>query len=126
MQIKIVLASLVGAAAIQIVATDCSSSTASAGAADFEVAPETCDKSYTFDEPGGPGPTTTTVFYAEHAYPGKTRDEIAAHVRHWTAVTPQSRRPAGYEIEGQSVIFTRDGFAGAGCKQGSTTYFFWH
>lgn len=25
----------------------------------------------------------------------------------------------------QSAVYTRDGFAGAGCKEGSTTYFIW-
>ena len=78
--------------------------------------------------PGGE-PSTRTVPFAEHAYPGKSKEEIAAHVTHWMVIEEgiePSRGPAyngGLHL--QSAVFTRDGFAGAGCREGKPSYFIW-
>jgi hypothetical protein len=140
MNYRLVVAALAGGALVHLALLACSSSssssppTASADGPptpDFEVSAEPCDKTYTIPVPPPPpgvdAGTTTTVPYAEHAYPGKSKEEIAAHVRHWTPIDPSFPRPSGYTIEQQGAIFTKDGFAGgAACRPGTTTYFIYH
>lgn len=141
MKSRLILGCLLGASLIQLISAACSSKDASTAPAsadsdaspgspsdagpDFEVAAEVCDKTYEVEAGiGGPRP----IFYSEHAYPGKTKFEIAAHVRHWTVITDPNKalRPTGYELNLQTALYTRDGFAGAGCEQGTTTYFIYH
>lgn len=48
---------------------------------------------------------------------------------HWTPIDEPSTvlRPPSYAggLNLQSAVYTRDGFAGAGCKEGTTSYFVW-
>jgi hypothetical protein len=99
-----------------------------------QVADEPCDKTYPLQEPlprpGTDAGNTVTEYYAEHAYPGKSKEEIAGHVTHWTQITDSNKdiRPPPYVggLNLQSAVYTRDGYAGAGCDQGTVTHFIWH
>jgi hypothetical protein len=112
---------------------DPSASVASADTV-VQVADEPCDKTYTQQgQPviGAPTiPATTTVQFAEHAYSGKSKEEIAGHVTHWTEITDANKegRPPSYAggLNLQSAVYTRDGYAGAGCSPGTVTHFIWH
>src|SRR4051812_48825406 len=92
-----------------------------------EVAEEPCDKTYEIQVPAGPlGPdagTTRTLYFAEHHYPGKSKEEIAGHISHWTPITDSTKdvRPAAYigGLNLQSAVYTRDEYAGAGCTEGT-------
>jgi hypothetical protein len=139
MRAQYALGAIAGAAIIELIVAACSSSRSGTAVAaddassgpDFEVAAEVCDKTYTvtMPDPGADGGMRTdTIYYAEHAYPGKSKFEIAAHVRHWTIIKDPNAelRPTGYEITQQEAVYTRDGLVGAGCSQGETTYFIYH
>jgi hypothetical protein len=89
---------------------------------DVLVATELCDKTYpSFDFLGNP----QQIPFAEHAYPGKSKFELTAHVQVARSV-PQIHVP-GYEI---STAYAsgefRDGFVAAGCSPGDTVYFIYH
>ncbi len=134
MNAKIVLGSLAGAALIHAVLLACSGNQAAnagdpgsstdAGATCNACAPgtpavqvdvETCNKS--FQEPGPGNQATTTEYYAEHAYPGLTKEYLAGHVTNWWSVTPSMPNvpPAGYGLIQQQVVYVKDGVVGAGC-----------
>jgi hypothetical protein len=140
MNLKMATMVLAGSVLVHAVVTACTSSssppTASAqttppSAAAAEVSPETCSRSYEVPAPPGSPPEVpaTTVHFAEHAYPGKSKEEIAAHVTHWMVIEDGGAPSRAPDYNGgltqQLAVYTRDGFAGAGCLEGKTSYFIW-
>jgi hypothetical protein len=127
MNTKIVLGSLAGAALLHGLLSACSKSNggvASADEATVQVAVEKCDKTYQYTPPPGPDSKPITEYYAEHAYPGLTKEQIAGHVTNWNAVAPPDFVPStGYSLTAQDVLYVKDGFVGANCAQGGTTTF---
>jgi hypothetical protein len=140
MDLKMATMVLAGSVLVHAAVTACTSTSAptasaqttppaTATAAPAEVSPEPCSKTYQVTPPPGAPGGATLVHYAEHAYPGKSKEEIAAHVTHWWTIDdPNSElRPNDYSggLNLQSAVYTRDGFAGAGCIDGKTSYFIW-
>jgi hypothetical protein len=123
---------LAGAALIHIVLTACSENAgvatagADAGASNqVEVSVEECSKSFQVEPPpGSPGGQATTIRYAEHAYPGRSKFDLSGRVTNWTEIagSPSSTlRPTGYELEPQLVLYVKDGFVGAPCVGNATS-----
>jgi hypothetical protein len=70
----------------------------------------------------------TTIWYAEHAYPGRAKEDLAARVKNWLKIADQPPEmqgsPTGYEWEQQLTLYVHDGMVGAPCqRQGATTIF---
>jgi hypothetical protein len=135
MNLKTIGALLAGSILVHAAVTACSSDSDSGtlrrahaddSSTEPQVSPATCNA--TFEVPGGADAGPTTVPYSEQAYPGKTKNEIAAHVSHWTTIdNSDPLTPASYHggLRLQSNVIVRDGFAGAACTQGKTNYFVW-
>jgi hypothetical protein len=124
MNIKVVLGSLGGAVVLHAVIAACSNANAQS---EPSVQVVSCDKTFqgpTVTNPDDPTATPTPLYYAEAAYPGLTANQIAGHVTNWTTVTPGMKNlPSNYTLDQQLAVYVRDGFAGAGCTQGTTTTF---
>lgn len=140
MRSKTVLALVAGSILVHAAVAACTSGTGAHALADpiatpggVEVSAEACTKTYSQESPvprpGDAGTSARSVPFAEHAYPGKSKFEIAAHVTHWTTIDDPTAvlRPPDYAggLNLQSAVYARDGFAGAGCKEGTTSYFVW-
>ena len=141
-QIKTILGLLCGSVVVHAVTIACRTSSLNANAGDAaaespapaptataEISEELCNKTYEQPVPSLPGmsETTSTVTFAEHAYPGKSKFDIAAHVTTWSTIDDpkMSLRPESFRggIDLQSAVYARDGFAGAGCRAGGKVYF---
>jgi hypothetical protein len=118
-----------GVALIHLAMTACSEkgtgvTTAAADVAatngSVEVATEDCTKSFEVQPPAGaPGnPAPQVIRYAEHAYPGRTKHDLAGRVTNWNEIagSPSSGlRAPGYDLDQQLVVYVRDGMVGAPC-----------
>ena len=130
MDAKILVGSLVGATLINAALAACASTNganAQTAPTPVQVVTATCDK--TFEVAGAPRPggdgglAMYTTYYAEAAFPGVSAQQLAGHVTNWNTPAAGYPMPPGYALRQQDVIYTRDGFAGAGCSQGGTTTF---
>jgi hypothetical protein len=120
-----VLRYVAGVAIVHLVLTACSGNvTAAADAptapAAVEVATEECSKTFEEQPPqGAPGNLPPHVIrYAEHAYPGRTKHELAGRVTNWNAIADSpsaSLRAPGTELDQQLVLYVKDGMVGAPC-----------
>ena len=138
MQLKMVVAFFAGSVLVHAAVTACTSTSTPFASADpaagaTEVSAEPCNAEYQMP-PGPHDPTdagTRTVRYSEHAYPGKTKFEIAAHVTHWMPIADNKElfgaTAPGYDdgLRLELGVSTRDGFAMAGCTEGKISYFVW-
>lgn len=80
---------------------------ANAGPVPPEVVTEPCNKTYACG--------SLTCRYAEHAFPGKTAEDLAASVVGVGDLDTSAHRPPGYSRQGAVALFLRDGSAAAGC-----------
>jgi hypothetical protein len=124
-----VLRYVAGVALIHLVLTACSEkgtgvTTAAADAplatGAVEVATEECTKSFEVQPPAGaPGNTPPSVIrYAEHAYPGRTKHDLAGRVTNWNEIAGglnSGMRAPGYDLDQQLVVYVKDGMVGAPC-----------
>lgn len=125
---KIVLGSLAGATLINAALAACSGPTkANADEAAVQVALESCDKTFQIQVPQFDGGVSNQdVYYAEHAYPGISKEQLAGHVTNWNATTGNPTKdgtPSSYALRQQDAVYVKDGFVGVGCQQGTTTMF---
>jgi hypothetical protein len=118
------IASCVAAVAlIQMIVTACTESNGAAASngtsPPVEVAHEDCTKTFQAEPPpGAPQGTPTTIRYAEHAYPGRSKFELSGRVTNWIAIADspsKSVRPTDFELEPQTVLYVKDGVVGAPC-----------
>jgi hypothetical protein len=98
-----------------------------------EVALESCNKSYQFQlpasaaPPGATAPQPQTVWYAEHAYPKRTKEDLAGRVRNWVRLadaSAASQLARQYEWAPQFEIYLRDGMAAVPCGSPNQTTMF--
>jgi hypothetical protein len=137
MNAKYVLGCFVGGALLDASVAACSQhSTTTADpptASAIAVALESCSKSYQFQPPAPPPssdrppPQAQTFWYAEHAYPGRTKEDLAGRVKNWVnvgdlpPVTPLAQQ---YEWEPQFQIYIRDGMVAVPCGSPNQTTMF--
>jgi hypothetical protein len=143
MNAKYVFGCLVGGGLLDLaVVAACSSQRSTATAdpvgsttppATIEVALESCNKSYQFQPPGPPPesgaaqPQAQTFWYAEHAYPGRTKENLAGRVKNWVKVAdlpPLTPLAQKYEWEPQFQVYIRDAMVAAPCGRPNQTTMF--
>jgi hypothetical protein len=121
MNAKIVVGSLAGVAVLHAVLAACAGkATANADPSpSVEAVDEVCDKPL-------PIVMGTGIGYAEHAYPGLTRDQVAGHVTVWDVVTsPEAVQipSTGYDRILNTRTYVRDGFMGVNCQTNAKVTF---
>jgi hypothetical protein len=135
-----VLGCLLRGVTFGLILAGCSRSSTATGSAETsapttEFAMESCTRSVEVQLPAMPASSgeppavhTRTLWYAEHAYPGRTKENLAGRVRNWVHVIdgPSSASPLAqkYEWEPQFELYLRDGVAAVPCgSQNQTTMF---